>query len=352
MTLETVVDGKHMRVGYTTGSCVVAGLEAAIRSLDTNETVEAVRIAIPAGMELSIDVLEIQRTSEKVTYSVIKDSGDDPDITDGIEIRVTVEWTKTGKIEWKRGVGVGVFTGEGLFQKAGELAVNPVPRREIMKRLEAHRGEGIAFRIDIPEGESIARRTFNPKLGIRGGLSILGTSGLVKPMSKDAYVATVDLELKRWRRLKKEVLYLTPGNYGERYVQKFDEDAAVVKVSNYFGDALKLAADYGFKHIVLLGHIGKMAKLSIGIFQTHSAVADGRMEAIAYYLFKAGAKREVVELAEAQTTAEQAIRWARSCGYGDILGEMEKGIADRAATYVGREDLKIEARIYTMEDLT
>ncbi|WP_322622733.1 cobalt-precorrin-5B (C(1))-methyltransferase CbiD, partial [Aedoeadaptatus coxii] len=346
---STIVDGKSMRMGYTTGTCAVAATQAAITSLESGETVDLVRVQVPAGDVLAIETREISRTHERATYSVIKDSGDDPDITDGMELQVTVEKTEDGKITWRKGMGVGVFTEDSLFGTAGELAINPVPKKEIKKILEEHKGEGIAIEINIPEGEALAKKTFNPRLGIVGGLSILGTSGLVRPMSKDAYVATINMELESLKHLGVKSIVLTPGHYGENYAKKHYENDRVVQVSNYFGDALCLARDKGFQKIIVLGHIGKMAKLAIGIFQTHSAVADGRMESLAYYLFKMNAPREFIESVEKEVTAERALIRCREEGYGDILEVMERGIEERVKRYLKREDMDIHGKIYTME---
>ena len=348
MKRTTVVDGKHMRLGFTTGTCVVAAAKAAIEALESREAIHAVQVTVPAGDVLTIDVCERMRSESVATYSVIKDSGDDPDITNGMEIFVTITKTETCSVVWERGIGVGTFTEDGLMGKAGELAVNPVPRREIEKLLKEHMGSGIAIRIDIPEGEELAKKTFNPRLGIVGGLSILGTSGLVVPMSKSAYVATIDLELKKLRKSGADAVILTPGNYGEERAAALGLDGAVVKVSNYFGDALCLARDLGFRKITLMGHIGKMAKVAIGIYQTHSAVADGRMEAIAYYMAKAGATVADMEAVEKEKTADQAIKKAAALGYENIMEAMERGIEKRVPLYLKTEDIKIRAIIYTM----
>ena len=348
MRKTTVVDGKHMRLGFTTGTCVVAAAKAAIEALEKREPIHVVEVKVPAGDVLAIDVYERMRSDSTATYSVIKDSGDDPDITNGMEIFVTIKKTDSGRVAWERGVGVGTFTEDGLMGKAGELAVNPVPRREIEKLLRAHMDKGIAIKIDIPEGEELAKKTFNPRLGIVGGLSILGTSGLVVPMSKSAYVATIDLELKKLRKSGADAVILTPGNYGEERAEALGLHAPVVKVSNYFGDALCLARDLGFREITLMGHVGKMAKVSIGIYQTHSAVADGRMEAIAYYMAKAGAGMAEMDAVEAEKTADQAIKKAAALGYETIMEAMERGIEKRVPLYLKTEDIKIRAMIYTM----
>lgn len=348
MNKTTVVDGKHMRLGFTTGTCVVAAAKAAIEAMKRRETIHVVEVRVPAGDVLIIDVHEQKRSEKAATYSVIKDSGDDPDITNGMEIFVTITKTDTGDVRWEKGVGVGTFTEDGLMGKAGELAVNPVPRREIENLLRANMDEGIAIRIDIPEGEALAKRTFNPRLGIVGGLSILGTSGLVVPMSKSAYVATIDLELKKLRRSGADAVILTPGNYGEERAAALGLDVAVVKVSNYFGDALCLARDLGFREITLMGHVGKMAKVAIGIYQTHSATADGRMESIAYYMAKAGASVAEMDAVEAEKTADQAIKKAAAMGYEKIMEAMERGIEKRVSLYLKTEDIKIHAIIYTM----
>ncbi len=348
MNKTTVVDGKHMRLGYTTGTCVVAAAKAAIFSLEKNEVVESVQVSVPAGDVLLIDVEEIFRRENTATYGVKKDSGDDPDITDGMAIHVTITKTDTGDIRWEKGVGVGTFSEDSLLGRAGELAVNPVPRREITKVLTEHMDRGISIRIDIPEGEALAKKTFNPRLGIVGGLSILGTTGLVVPMSKSAYVATIDMELKALAKAGYRAVILTPGNYGEKAAASMGLTIPVVKVSNYFGDGLCLARDLGFREITLMGHIGKMAKVSIGIFQTHSAVADGRMEAIAYYMAKAGASGSDMEKVEREKTADQAIKKAIALGYDTIISDMERGIEKRVRLYVKAEDIVVHAHIYTM----
>ena len=348
MNKTTVVDGKHMRLGFTTGTCVVAAAKAAIEALEKREAIHLVQVRVPAGDVLTIEVHEQTRSEAAATYSVIKDSGDDPDITNGMEIFVTIRKTDTGDVRWEKGVGVGTFTEDGLMGKAGELAVNPVPRREIETLLRAHMDQGIAIRIDIPEGEALAKRTFNPRLGIVGGLSILGTSGLVVPMSKSAYVATIDLELKKLRRSGGDAVILTPGNYGEERAASLGLNEPVVKVSNYFGDALCLARDLGFREITLMGHVGKMAKVAIGIYQTHSAVSDGRMEAIAYYMAKAGAGVAEMDAVEREKTADQAIKKAAALGYENIMAAMERGIEKRVPIYLKTDAIKIRAMIYTM----
>lgn len=349
---STIVDGKPMRMGYTTGTCAVAAAKAAITSLEKGETVDLVRVQVPAGDVLSIETREISRTENRATYSVIKDSGDDPDITDGMELQVIIEKTTDGKISWRKGRGVGVFTEDSLFGTVGELAINPVPKRELANLLKEHMGEGIAIEINIPRGEELAAKTFNPRLGIVGGLSILGTSGLVRPMSKDAYVATIHMELESLKHSGAEHIILTPGHYGESYAKKHYVGIPVVQVSNYFGDALCLSRDKGFNEITVLGHIGKMAKLAIGIFQTHSAVADGRMESLAYYLGKLNAPREFIDSIENEVTAERAFIRCEEEGYGAISREMECGIEKRIMRYLKRDDLKIHGKIYTMEDLS
>lgn len=346
---DVIVDGKHMRPGYTTGSCVVAASAAAIRAIDEDRAQHRIAIDVPAGMRIEIPVKEVTRDRASATYSVIKDAGDDPDVTDGIEILCTIRRDNSGEVRIRKGTGVGTLTKPGLFGAVGELAINPVPKGEILRLLEDNRKDGISLQIDIPRGEEVAKKTFNPKLGITGGLSILGTTGIVRPMSKDAYIATVDMELRALSEEDARAVLLTPGNYGVQYAATHFPDLPAVQVSNYFGDALVLARDYGFRAIQILGHVGKLSKLSLGIWNTHSAVSDCRMEAFVYYLAKMGANARLFAAVEAETTADGAYAICRKAGNGDILQHMEAGIEVRVPRFLQDDAIAVSAKIYTME---
>ncbi|MDO5301293.1 MAG: cobalt-precorrin-5B (C(1))-methyltransferase CbiD [Tissierellia bacterium] len=345
-----VVDGQKMRLGFTTGTCALAATTAAIEALERGKPVSEVVLEAD-GYTLELEVSEEGRSENTATYSIVKDAGDDPDDTHGIRIYSEVTFTGDGEITLDGGEGIGRIRQKGLFGAIGEAAINPKPKERLMKLLEEHRGSGIRCIISAPEGVEIAKKTFNPFLGIEGGISILGTRGIVYPMSKDAYVATMTLAMDKFYDQGFRAIHLTPGNYGHRWAEASGNDAPIVEVSNYFGDGLRYAANKGFETIHVSGHIGKMSKLSVGIFNTHSAVSDTRMEAFVYYLVFLGAPMALIEAVDGVLTAEEALKLVREAGYGErLLTAMSRGVEERIKKYV-RRDVAIRAAIYSMTDM-
>lgn len=294
-----------LRRGYTTGTCAAAAAKAAAEMLLSGEEVRYVRILVPAGMELFLDVEEIVRTKEWAECAVRKYSGDDPDVTDGLLIfaRVTKKSCigSEEKYELDADEGVGRVTRRGLEQKPGMPAINKVPRKMIKQEIEtvckAHSYEGgIRVVIRVPGGEEIARKTFNPRLGIIGGISILGTTGIVEPMSEKALTDTIYLELKMQKENGHLFCCVVPGNYGMDFLtEKAGIDPAqCVKCSNYVGEVLDDAVFLGMEGILLAGHIGKFIKLAAGVMNTHSRQADCRMEILGVHAAMSGADSDIV----------------------------------------------------------
>ena len=278
--------GKTMRCGYTTGSCAAGAAKAASEMLLTGKPVESVHLDTPKGIRLTLEILDIQFGAGFAKCAVQKDSGDDPDITNGILVYATAEKTDVG-IFVDGGEGVGRVTKEGLDQPVGAAAINSTPRRMIREAVEAvcaaqgYAG-GMKITISIPDGAALAKKTFNPRIGIVGGISVIGTTGIVEPMSNAALVDTIRLELSVLSAAGAKGVLLCPGNYGEVFARETLglDMRRQVSVSNFIGDGVEAAVSHGFERILLVGHIGKLVKLGIGLHNTHSAYGDGRMETL------------------------------------------------------------------------
>ncbi len=280
-----IKNGKKLRLGYTTGSCAAAAAKAAAWMLLTGTTLKHIGIHTPKGVDLKLDVLDIKKTDDSVSCAIEKDSGDDPDITKGTYIYALVSRCHEPGITIDGGEGIGIVMKKGLNQPVGAAAINSVPRQMITENLEEvikttdYHG-GLKVIISAPDGEQLAQKTFNPRLGIIGGISILGTTGIVEPMSEQALVDTIEVELKQRRSEGARYVLLTPGNYGADYIRNhihMDPDMAVM-TSNFIGDTLEVCVRLGFEGALLVGHIGKLVKLAGGMMNTHSKYGDCRME--------------------------------------------------------------------------
>ena len=307
---------QKLKSGYTTGSCAAAAAKAAAHMLFSGETVPQISLMTPAGILLYLDVEQIQKGTGWVSCAVRKDSGDDPDVTNGILVYAKVEFIRQSgemlEISLTGGRGVGRVTCKGLKQNIGEPAINPVPRQMILDAVESQAKEAgvsghVQVEISIPEGEALAAKTFNPRLGIEGGISVLGTSGIVEPMSEKALTETIYLEMKVLKENGRDWCYLVPGNYGSTFLREtlgYDGKLAV-KCSNYIGETIDDAVELGMKGILLIGHVGKLIKLAAGVMNTHSRMADCRMEVLAAHSAMAGADSETVRrLMQCVTTTE------------------------------------------------
>lgn len=278
-------EGKRLRLGYTTGSCAAAAAKAAAWMLLTNSRRERISLITPKGIPLDLEVQEITMDEHTVSCAIEKDSGDDPDVTKGSLVFAAVSFADTPGITIDGGKGVGRVTKRGLDQPVGNAAINSVPREMIREnveevcRLTDYHG-GLSVVISVPNGEELARKTFNPRLGIVGGISILGTTGIVEPMSEQALVDTIKVELKQRRADGAQYVLLTPGNYGSDFIRDGMgiDPARAVQTSNFIGDAIDMCGELGFKGILLIGHIGKLVKIAGGMFNTHSKYGDCRMD--------------------------------------------------------------------------
>ena len=292
--------GKNLRCGYTTGSCATAASKAAAAMLLTGERIDSVRIDTPKGIVLNLEPLEVMLTADFASCAIRKDSGDDPDDTNGVLVYAKVEKTAEPGIMIEGGVGVGRVTKPGLACAVGGPAINPTPRKMITTEVgkvmaEAGYTGGLKVTISIPAGVEIAKKTFNPRLGIIGGLSVLGTSGIVEPMSEKALVETMYVEIRAQQAAGNKNLLVFFGNYGEditRDEMKLDLEGHVT-CSNFVGELLDYAVFCGFETLLLIGHSGKLVKVAQGVMNTHSKYADCRTELFALEAMFHGASVEV-----------------------------------------------------------
>jgi cobalt-precorrin-5B (C1)-methyltransferase len=326
--------GKNLRCGYTTGSCATAAAKAAAVMLLTGERIELVRIDTPKGIVLNLEPLEVILTDDYVCCAIRKDSGDDPDDTNGVLVYAKVEKTSEPGIKLCGGIGVGTVTKPGLACSVGEPAINPTPRKMITSELtkvmeEVNYTGGLLVTIFIPEGVEIAKKTFNPRLGIVGGLSVLGTSGIVEPMSERALIETIHVEVKAQKARGNKNLLVFFGNYGEDYtrdVLKLDISDRVT-CSNYVGELLDYAVFCGFETLLIIGHAGKLVKLAQGVMNTHSKYADCRTEVMALQAMLHGASKEVgQEIYDCLTTDEVTKVLKREGLFEPVMQEVAKKI--------------------------
>lgn len=312
-----------MRYGFTTGSCAAAAAAAACYMLLTGRKKEEMTILTPKGISYTAKLVDISINESSAACAIVKDGGDDPDITTGAHIvaeaaflqKESLQKDKTDAVQQiiiRGGKGVGRVTKPGLDQPVGEAAINHVPREMIEKEVRRicalcdYNGK-LQVTISVPEGEEIAQKTFNPRLGITGGISILGTSGIVEPMSSQALLDTIQVELRQKKAMGQQMIAVTPGNYGLDFMKEafaYDLDTSV-KCSNFIGNTIDMAAETGFCGMLLTGHIGKLVKVSGGIMNTHSKEGDCRMELLAAAALKSGgSKTQALEILDAVTTEE------------------------------------------------
>lgn len=334
-----IKDEKKLSYGYTTGSCAAAAAGAATRMLLSGEKVEHMSLLTPKGFSLLLEIEDIQmHLPDYVSCAVRKNAGDDPDVTDGVLVYARVERNrkqpgrnvpgerksveKIDSVEMaapgiviEGGVGVGRVTKPGLDQPVGAAAINSGPRKQIERIvLELcklyHYADGLHITISIPEGVQLAEKTFNPRLGIEGGISVLGTTGIVEPMSDQALLDTIRVELKMHAALGEKMVAMAPGNYGLQFMQDtfgYPLDQAV-KCSNFVKASMEMVADLGIEKVLFTGHIGKLIKIAAGAENTHSSYGDGRMEMLCKLAGQFGGSRELLQRISDCVATEEAVR--------------------------------------------
>lgn len=365
---------KQLRCGYTTGTCAALAAQGAATLLLTGNTPTVLSVCTPKGWTVDVKPETCERlTDGSARCSVLKDAGDDPDVTDGMSVVAAVSRGEPSAeaVFIDGGEGVGRVTKPGLDQPVGNAAINHVPRQMIREAVlsvceeleyDPVKQGALQVIISIPGGEEKAKKTFNPKLGVEGGLSVLGTSGIVEPMSEQALKDTIAVELRQAYELEREAgvehpaVLLTPGNYGRDFLAAqgwSDLDVPVVKISNYVGDALDAAVSIGFEEVLLAGHIGKLVKVAGNIMNTHSSVADSRMELLAVHAAACGASQELVEALLQAVTTDAALDLLHDAGLTDevmgrIANAVQKNLTARAEKALPEEkNLTVGAVIFS-----
>lgn len=357
------IDGKKYKRGYTTGSCAAAASKAATHMLITKNKIEIINIDTPKGIPLSLKVHNINICSDYVQCSIEKDGGDDIDATHTMHIYAKAEFIDKSDedIVVGGGIGVGVVTKKGLSVEVGKAAINPVPmrmihtevRKVIGSDLKNIIGEDKSLKITIsaPEGVEVAKKTFNPRLGIIGGISILGTTGIVEPMSDEGWKKSLSIELQMKKEQGLDKIILVPGNHGEQFIkEKLGLDMKyVVRTSNFIGYMLKEAQRMGYKKILMAGHIGKYIKISAGIFNTHSKVADARSEILVSNLAMMKAPYEFLECINECVTAEGAVELIDESEYKDIYNIISNKCKSKIDQYLLDEEIDVEVMMFKMD---
>ena len=367
-------DSGALRHGFTTGSCAAAASKAAAWMLFSGSDKTEITIMTPKGIPYTTAVENIFRDKTAVSCSVKKDGGDDPDVTNGMPVVVTVstepqhamftqphDWEQvqypreTARKIWiDGGTGVGRVTKPGLDQPVGNAAINHVPREMITKEVQEVCGlfdytGNLYIEASLPEGERLAGKTFNPRFGIMGGISIVGTTGVVEPMSAQALLDTIHVELRQQRALGRDPVVVSPGNYGQDFMLRaygYNLDESV-KCSNFIGQTIDMVRELGFKEMLLVGHAGKLIKVAGGIMNTHSHEADCRMEVTAACALRAGADADTARKVLECISTEEAVKVLARAGclegaMQDAIERIEANIQRRAG-----DDLHCECMMYT-----
>lgn len=348
--MELFPSERSLRSGLSTGTCAAAAAKGAALLL-FGEREEKVWVFLPCGIQRCV-TLSVSRRGEGAEGVVMKDAGDDPDVTNGIEIGAFVTLRKGARgVHIQGGEGVGRVTRPGLVVPVGEWAVNPVPRRQIRENLEAilPPGVGVSVTIFVPRGREVAKSTCNPLLGIEGGISILGTTGLVMPRSHRAFQETIALRIRQSALLGRTMLCLVPGNYGHTLALELGfQEEAIIPVGRFVGFALDRCREAGIRQVVLLGQVGKMVKLAGGIFDTHHAVADARREILFAHLVRSGLPEHFWERVWEARTVEEVVAilasWEGAPSFWSYLAQ----VVSRRAEERMRGEVAVESVLFSL----
>ncbi|MGL4343642.1 MAG: cobalt-precorrin-5B (C(1))-methyltransferase CbiD [Cellulosilyticaceae bacterium] len=353
-----LVNGKKYQRGYTTGACSAAAAKAAAQIAMTQQAVKTVAIDTPKGIRLVLKVHDIQVEKGSVRCAIQKDGGDDIDATHGMMIYAEVTLLSSTEIIIDGGKGIGRVTAKGLGLPIGSAAINKVPRQMIESEVRQVIGPCTGAKVVVfaPEGEAIARKTFNPRLGIVGGISIIGTTGIVEPMSDEGWKQSLALELEMKRAQGYDVVVFVGGNHGEKYAieQLGCRGTYIVHTSNFVGHMLMAAQSLGYRKVLVVGHIGKLIKVAGGIFHTHSRVADARHDILIAHLALLGAPLSVLQDIAVCTTMEAAVQIVEETGYTKVYDVIAKACVERIGLYLkptceGDEVMDVEVIIFTLD---
>ncbi len=342
----------NLRSGITTGASAAAAAGAAARVLRCGEIVDTYKLINPVGRELIIKIKSVTTYGSGALATVVKDGGDDPDRTNGLDIIAEVSFVPGADVEISGGPGVGRVTKPGLQISVGEAAINPVPRQMIRQAVanELPEGYGAKVLISVPGGEEVAKRTLNPKLGILGGISILGTTGIVEPMSEDSFKRSLVPQINVAKAYGHKTICLTPGRLGEKWATEVLglPSECLVQMSNFVGYMLEACVKEGVQEVILLGHHSKLTKVAAGCFHTHNRIADARLETLTAYAALCGAQPDLLKTLLAANTAEEAYYILKDNDLMQVFTMIAEAASRKAAGYVF-DDLTVGTVLFTMQ---
>ena len=340
-----------MRTGFTTGACAAAAAKAATRALVRGVVLSEIETTLPNRMRITFPLKRSELDPPRATCSVIKDAGDDPDCTHGAEMTATVELTSQAGVEIRGGDGVATVTKPGLGLEVGAPAVNPVPRKNITEMVEEElagsAARGAIVLLTVPGGEEMAKETLNARLGLVGGISILGTSGIVRPYSTAAFKASIiqgiDVAYQRGHR----TLVVTTGGKSEAYATKLHPDLpeeALIQMGDFVGATLKHCARRGIQRVLIVGMIGKLSKMANGKMQTHAAGSEVSMELLAALAGELGARPEVLAEIRGANTARHVLELCAREGLAGIASLICRRVVEHGQRHAGGP-LRVEAEL-------
>ena len=319
---QVVNMAKQLKGGYTTGACLAAGAKAGAMIMQGEDPGDRVDIVALDGTPLQIPIASVELLAHGVKVEIIKDAGDDPDITNGTSVFITFRFLAQEHLQpvygqsilykqilFEAGQGIGHATKPGLSLAVGEPAINPGPRQLVYNSIKDIIGDKACLvRVDIPAGTELATKTLNPVLGIEGGISVIGTTGVLRPMSEEAFKNSLVPQIEVAKAAGFTTQIFVPGKIGERIATSWGlPTEAMVQTSNFIGFMLEAGADHGLERILLFGHIGKLAKVAAGVFHTHNRVGDARLEVLAAYSAAQGMPAEGVQRILQAVTTEEAL---------------------------------------------
>ncbi|SHE65935.1 cobalt-precorrin-5B (C(1))-methyltransferase CbiD [Schwartzia succinivorans] len=328
---------KELRGGYTTGACMAAGVKAALL-YEKGEKCDTLELKALDDTILTIPVKAVRRTEEGICAEIIKDAGDDPDITNGVSVFTTVRHLPQGSgLVFRAGEGIGTVTKPGLSVPVGEPSINPGPRKLTQNVVEEVLGVGadLEVTVSIPAGKELCKQTLNPVLGVVGGISVVGTTGVLRPMSEEGFKNSLVPQIDVALAAGLDTQVFVPGKIGETLAVKHGiPKEAIVQTSNFIGFMLEAAAERGVKRVLLFGHIGKLAKVAAGVFYTHNRIGDARLEAIGAYAAAAGMPAEGIQRILNATTTEDALTVLEEYKYMHVCNTLAERASARAERFI------------------
>lgn len=362
---------KQLKGGYTTGACLAAGARAAAMLMQGEDPGDKADITALDGTPLQIPIHSVEMLSDAARVEIVKDAGDDPDITNGTSVFVTFRFLTLEQLKpvagrsvvyeqilFEAGQGIGHATKPGLSLAVGEPAINPGPRQLVYNSIRDIVGDKPCMvRVDIPAGRELAAKTLNPVLGIEGGISVIGTTGVLRPMSEEAFKNSLIPQIEVAKAAGFTTQIFVPGKIGERIASSWGlPEEALVQTSNFIGFMLEAAADRGLEKILLFGHIGKLAKVAAGVFHTHNRVGDARLEVLAAYSASMGMPAEGVRRILQAVTTEEALPVIEEYGLAPVYEVIAARASYRAERFlfnrlqVGTVLVTLQGKLLGMDD--